>query len=70
MSKNQKVKVVIKSNEDKQQPMRVITSFVSSIPNIVLTKEERREVEKDTAKIRSVKVKKESYFGGFKTVEE
>lgn len=64
------IKITFNSSEEKQRPLRVVTSMVSSIPNIVLTKEERREVDRDSAKIKSVKVKKASYFGGFKTVEE
>ena len=41
-------------------------SIVAPIKNVVLTKAERKEVEKDIRRVRKLKMPKKCYFEGFK----
>lgn len=43
--------------------------LMASIPNIILNKEERKEISDTIKKIRKIKMRKECYFNGFQTGE-
>lgn len=43
--------------------------IINSVPNVILSEVDRKEIADAIKKVRSVKVKKESYFSGFVTKE-
>lgn len=50
----------------KKSKARFLAALVQIVPNVILTKEDRKEIEESSARIKKVKVSKKSYFEGFK----